>query len=159
MFLALKSISSTSHWLIYALCSYIQSHWHLLEQSMQATWSTTLGICWCSGQNLTLIKMMTRVQATKSHPKKFTTLRAQSGASTTPGLPEAPLRPEDILSLEPLPPFWDLHHSEVFLIPKVPTRTWSSNNRSSMIFVNTYAMPSSPTFIICNTSINEGSHR
>ena len=75
------------------------------------------------------------------------------------------------------PPFWksfhsetafhhfcDFHLPEVFTIPssspfrRSQLRIWSSNNRSSMIFVDTYAMPLSPTFIMCNASINAGNY-
>ena len=87
--------------------------------------------------------------------------------------------PESILESPPHPTFpkssppWRsfhleaaFHHFETFYLPEVFTTlrpfvswrsqlwTWGFNNRSSMISVDTYATPSSPTFITCDTSIN-----
>ena len=79
--------------------------------------SLTFGVY--SGQNLTLISVLTHAQDTNRFSRETTTLRVQFRVSATPGQPKAPIRPEDVLGPEPLSPFWDFYHSEVFSVPKV----------------------------------------
>ena len=67
----------------------------------------------CSGQNLTRITMMTRVQAIEGFPETCTTLRVHPEASVTSGIPGAVLRPEDISTQKYIPPLRGLHCSNV----------------------------------------------
>jgi len=75
------------------------------------------GLWRCSGKNLTLTMMMTRVQATEGSPETSTTLRVHPAASAASGLPEGVLHPEDISTWNCTWSFWGLYYSEAFHSP------------------------------------------
>ena len=87
-----------------------------------------------SGQSLTFIRMVTRVQATKSSPEKFTTLRVQSGASAHPTFlmsHSSALKTFSVWSYTP--PIRDLYLSDAFPVSKVSSPKSEAPNISSLI--------------------------
>jgi len=111
-----------------------------------------------------LIKMMTRVQATKSPPEKSTTLKSLSRSLRQPfqSYPPSQRRPSisELPSTIPTPlPLRGSFISEIFPELKAPTPNLKLQQQIvqnlRQYLCNTFL----PTFITCNASINADSYR